>query len=97
MTYILLSMLSVKSVDVALKRLLLSKDSLRGFYGSSFISSELRNLMMKYVNGETSRQTTRYDLNELRESIIENNGHNGNNGRTTKKDKDSLESPAYIR
>ena len=90
-------MLSERSVDLAIKRLKLPKDVLRSLYGNIFISPEVRGLMMTYVNTEVSQQCTIYKLNRVKESIIENNGHNGNNGRKTKKDEDSLESPAYIR
>lgn len=91
-------MLSERSVDLAIRRLRLSKDALRGFYGSSLISPDVRDLVMNYVNNnEVTRERTIDNLRMLKERILENNGNDGNNVHNVKKDKDSLRSSTYIR
>lgn len=96
MAHILLSMLSERSVDLAIKRLKLPKDVLRSLYDSVFISPEVRKPVLAYANNELNEHLTRYKLRMVKERILENNGNDGNNGRKTKKDEDSLKSSTYI-
>ena len=80
-------MLSEKLVDLAIRRLGRPKDVLIDIYDNAFTPPEIKGTILAYANGELNIHLTKYNLNRVKDMILNNNGHNG---RELEEDKDFL-------